>query len=171
MYNRRVAKTDARVEAYGTVDELNAALGLARSLAQDPWLHGELLATQKELITIMGELATHRDDFDRYVKDGYPIFKPELTARLDALVDRIEAEKVSFQGWATPGAVPLAAALDIARTVCRRAERRVCGLGETGELRDAVMIHYFNRLSDALWLLARRVETRLAPTGGSTETE
>jgi cob(I)alamin adenosyltransferase len=169
MYNRRVAKTDPRVEAYGTVDELNAALGLARSLAQDAWLHGELLATQKDLVTIMGELATHRDDFDRYVRDDYPLFKSALTARLDGLVAQIEAQKVSFHGWATPGANPLAASIDVARTVCRRAERRICALNEAGELRESTVILYFNRLSDVLWLFARWVETRSAASQENSE--
>ncbi len=163
MYNRRVSKTHPRVETYGTVDELNAALGMARSLAQDPWLHAELLATQQDLVAIMGELATLHDDSARYVTDGYPCLKPEMTARLDALVARIESQKVSFKGWATPGASPLSAALDVARVTCRRAERRVCALQEAGELRDAGVILFFNRLSDALWLLARWVETRIAP--------
>ena len=67
----------------------------------------------------------------------------------------IEAQKVSFKGWATPGANPASAALEVARTVCRRAERRVCELRERGEVQNMAILVYLNRLSDALWLLAR----------------
>lgn len=160
MYNRRVSKTHPRVEACGAVDELNAAIGTARAIASDDWLRGHLLTTQKELVVVMGELATQLSDYDRLVKDGFPLFKQEMTARLDQLVAEIEGQQVSFSGWATPGATPLAAALDVARTVCRRAERRVCALSEAGELRNADLVIYFNRLSDTLWLMARWAETR-----------
>ena len=160
MYNRRVAKTHPRIEACGAVDELNAALGMARSLAVDPWLNRELFTTQKELVLIMGELATELQDFDRYLKDGFEVFKPEMTTRLDGIVKDLEAQKISFQGWATPGATPLAATLDLARTACRRAERRVCALREANGLRSGEVLIHLNRLSDALWLLARWAETR-----------
>ena len=83
-----------------------------------------------------------------------------MTAKLDALVKEIEAQNVSFKGWATPGATKNSAALDLARTVCRRAERRVCALQEAGELKNAEIIIYLNRLSDLLWLFARWVETK-----------
>lgn len=158
MFNRRVSKTHPRVEAYGSVDELNTALGVARAATSDPWLQQELLATQKDLVVVMGELATRADDYARYVKDGYPVFKPEMTARLDRLVAQLEAQKISFAGWATPGANPLSAFLDVARTVCRRAERRICGLLESGELQSTDSLIYFNRLADVLWLLARWAE-------------
>ncbi|HMJ91543.1 MAG TPA: cob(I)yrinic acid a,c-diamide adenosyltransferase [Candidatus Acidoferrum sp.] len=160
MYNRRVPKTHPRIEACGAVDELNAALGMARSLARDPWLNGEIFTTQKELVLIMGELATELPDFDRYVKDGFDLFQPQMTARLDGIVKDLEAQKISFQGWATPGATPLAATLDLARTACRRAERGVCALRDANGLRNDDAIIYLNRLSDALWLLARWAETR-----------
>ena len=83
-----------------------------------------------------------------------------MTAKLEALVREIEAQKMNFKGWATPGGTMDAATLDVARTVCRRAERRVCALKETGELRNAEIIIYLNRLSDLLWLFARWVETQ-----------
>jgi len=96
----------------------------------------------------------------RYVKDGYSLVTPAMTATLEVLVREIEAQNVSAKGWATPGATPPSAALDLARTVCRRAERRVCGLKEAGELKNAEIIIYLNRLSDLLWLFARWVETK-----------
>jgi cob(I)alamin adenosyltransferase len=119
---------------------------------------------QKDLIVLMGEMGVATEDLPRYVKDGYSLVTPAMTATLDALVREIEAQNISFKGWATPGATPPSAALDLARTICRRAERRVCGLKETGELKNAEIIIYLNRLSDLLWLFARWVETK-AKTG------
>jgi cob(I)alamin adenosyltransferase len=160
MYNRRVPKTHPRVEAYGTVDELNAALGLARASSPDGLLRDHLLGIQKQLVTLMGELATEKADLPRYIKDGYELISPDAVAPLDALVYEIESAGVSFNGWATPGATLTAAFLDRARTVCRRAERCVARLQEAGETDNPDILVYLNRLSDVLWLLARREETK-----------
>jgi cob(I)alamin adenosyltransferase len=159
MYGRRVPKSHPRVEAYGAVDELNAALGLARATAEDGFIRDNLLLIQKDLVSLMGELSVLPEDLGRYVKDGYPVVTSQMTAKLDALVGNIEARNVSFKDWATPGATLNAAALDVARTVCRRAERRVCSLQEAGGLKNAEILISLNRLSDLLWLMARRVET------------
>jgi cob(I)alamin adenosyltransferase len=163
MYNRRVPKTHARVEAYGTVDELNAALGLARAAATEDFVRDNLLWIQKGLVDLMGELSVTLEDLPRYTRDGYTLVTPAMTAKLDGLVKEIEAQKVSFKGWATPGETPGSAALDLARTICRRAERRVCAMQEAGELKNPEIIIYLNRLSDLLWLFARWVETQNAP--------
>ena len=160
MYNRRVVKSHPRVEAYGSVDELNAAIGLARAQAGDAWLPSHLRAIQQDLVVLMGELATAPIDAERYVKDGYHLVTPALTARLDALVQELEAQKISYHGWATPGGTLLSAALDIARTTCRRAERRVYALSEIGEAPNPEILIFLNRLSDLLWLLARWTETQ-----------
>lgn len=160
MYNRRVSKCHPRVEAYGCVDELNAALGMARATAREKFVSENLLLIQKDLVILMGELATAVEDLPRFVKDGFSLVTPELTAKLDKLVKEIEAQKVSFKGWATPGANPHAAALDVARTVCRRAERRVCALQEANQLQNAEIIIYLNRLADLLWLFARWAEKK-----------
>ena len=159
MYGRRVPKNHPRVEAYGAVDELNAALGLARSTAAQDFVSGNLLAIQKELVTLMGELAVANEDLERYVKGGFSLVTPAMTAKLDELVKEIEAQNISFKGWATPGATQNSAALDVARTVCRRAERRVCDLQAAGELKNDEVIIFLNRLSDLLWLFARWVES------------
>jgi cob(I)alamin adenosyltransferase len=158
MYNRRVSKCHPRVEAYGAVDELNAALGLARASSAQAAQNSRLEGIQKDLVILMGELATQAEDLPRYVKDGYSVVTGDLTARLDFIVKEIEAQKVSFKGWATPGANLAAATLDVARTACRRAERRVCALQEAGQLQNGEIIVYLNRLSDALWLMARQAE-------------
>lgn len=159
MYNRRVSKCHPRVEAYGCVDELNAAIGLARSLATAGFVQERLLTVQKQLVVLMGELATAVEDLPRYVMDGFQLVEPDLTAQVDELVACIESQSVTFSGWATPGSNACSAALDVARTTCRRAERRVCQLHEDKQLRNDEIIVYLNRLSDALWLLARWVET------------
>jgi cob(I)alamin adenosyltransferase len=158
MYGRRVSKCHPRVEAYGCVDELNAALGVARASAPQPFLRDNLERIQKDLVQLMGELATAPEDLARFGKDGFRVVTPELTAALDRLVVEVESQSVSFKGWATPGATPTAAALDVARTVCRRAERRVCGIQEAGELANPEIIVFLNRLSDLLWLFARWAE-------------
>ena len=159
MYKRRVPKTHPRVEAYGTMDELNTALGMARAMTDEAWASGELLQVQKQLVTVMGELATAAEDRERYARDGYALVTPEMTAHLDALVKHLESQKISFKGWATPGATRASAALDVARTTCRRAERRVCALPECGDVVNAEIVIYLNRLSDVLWLMARWEET------------
>jgi cob(I)alamin adenosyltransferase len=162
MYGRRVSKCHPRVEAYGCVDELNTALGLARATADQAFIRDNLLVIQRDLVTLMGELATAVEDLPRYVKDGYTLVTSQLTHKLDALVREIEVQSVSFKGWATPGACLNSAALDGARTVCRRAERRVCALQEADQLQNSEIIIYLNRLADLLWLLARWVETKSA---------
>lgn len=160
MYNRRVPKTHPRLEAYGTVDELNAALGVARASSGDEYVTAKLLHIQKNLVDLMGELATERADLERYAKDGYTIVGAEFSAVLEGWIGEIEAQKVSFKHWATPGATIESATLDMARTVTRRAERRVEGLLEAGEIENRSIQIYLNRASDLLWLLARWVETK-----------
>jgi cob(I)alamin adenosyltransferase len=159
MYGRRVPKTDARVDAYGCVDELNAALGLARVTASHPFLTEQIYAAQKELIIVMGELATSPEDLDRYLKDGFQLTASAMVDRLTAVVDDLEKNKLGhFKGWAVPGNSLNGAALDLARTVCRRAERRVATLMTDAEKFNVEILRYLNRLSDLCWLLARYAE-------------
>jgi cob(I)alamin adenosyltransferase len=159
MYNRRVSKCHPRVEAYGCVDELNAALGLARAGGSSSLVRDHLLSVQRDLVILMGELATAVEDLPRFVKDGFRLVTSELTRKLESIARGLEAQNLKCEGWATPGATPSAAALDMARTVCRRAERRVCALQEAGQLQNDEIITYLNRLADVLWLLARSEET------------
>jgi cob(I)alamin adenosyltransferase len=160
MYGRRVPKNHPRVEACGTLDELNSALGLARATATEKFIGENLFWIQKSLVDVMGEVGVLTEDLPRYAKDGYALVTPELTAKLDALVKEIEAQNISFKGWATPGATQNSAALDLARSVCRRAERRVFDLQSAGDLKNAEILIFLNRLSDLLWLFARWVETK-----------
>ena len=160
MYGRRVSKNHPRVVAYGTVDELNAALGLVRASAGQPRVTTAILAIQKQLVVLMGELAVAPEDRERYAQGGYEFVQPALVEALTALVDDLEkTERISYDGWATPGATPASAALDLARTTCRRAERHVIALRETGAEVNPEIIRYLNRLSDLCWLWARWIET------------
>lgn len=170
MYNRRVSKCHPRVEAYGAVDELNAAIGLARASARHEFIRERLAPIQRELVILMGELATAVEDLPRYVKDGFNLVEPAMTTKLDALVAEVEAHKLDYHGWAMPGDTTDAAALDLARTTCRRAERRVCGLHEAGQLKNPEIIVFLNRLADLLWLMARYAETH-APPSSQARTE
>ena len=168
MYNRRVPKTSERVDAYGFVDELNSALGIVRSQDNDAFLTGTIEAIQDQLVILMGELATDPSDRERFVSDGFKVVDKAFLEPIDQLVVSLEARQLSFKGWAKPGDNPVSAALDMARCVCRRSERQVCLLVEKGEEPNLEIQRYLNRLSDALWLCARWVETgRPAASDGS----
>ncbi len=159
MYGRRVSKNDPRVDVYGAVDELNAALGLARSLVKENFVSDQVLAVQKDLIIVMGELATLSQDLERYVKDGFKLTTTAMVDRIGAVIVDLEKDKSLYpKDWVIPGANPGSAALDLARTVCRRAERRVATSMAETEKFNAEILRYLNRLSDLCWLLARYAE-------------
>ncbi len=163
MYGRRVPKTDARVDAYGCVDELNSALGLARASASDAFLAEQILAVQKELVVVMGELATSPDDLARYLKDGFQLTTSAMTDRLTTAVDDLEKNKLGkFKDWSVPGQNMPSATLELSRVVCRRAERRIAALMTADPKFNREILRYLNRLSDLCWLLARYAEA--APT-------
>jgi cob(I)alamin adenosyltransferase len=164
MYGRRVSKADPRVDAYGCLDELNATLGLARVTAANDFIAGEIFAAQKELIVVMGELATAREDLPRYVKDGYQLTTSAMVDRLTSVIDELEKDKLlHFKGWAVPGSTLVSAALDIARTTCRRAERRVAEVASASADANGEVLRYLNRLSDLCWLLGRYAEKLQQP--------
>lgn len=161
MYGNRVPKSSGRVEAYGTVDELNAALGLVRATAGEKLVQDVVLSVQKELVVLMGELAVADEDRERYLKDGYGVVTPAMVDRLTDVVNDLEKNyHVDFKHWATPGYNLSSAALDVARTTCRRAERRVVAVCDGPEYVNPESIRYLNRLSDVLWLFARYIETK-----------
>lgn len=159
MYGRRVPKTDHRVDAYGCVDEFNSALGLARAAANDKWIADQILLAQKELITVMGELATAPEDLRRYQKDGFKVTTAEMVDRITAIIDELEKDaSLHPKDWVIPGASIASAALDLARTTCRRAERRVATVIAGDKTFNGEILRYLNRLSDLCWLLARKTE-------------
>lgn len=168
MYGRRVSKTDHRVDAYGCVDELNAALGLARALCRDPFVIEQILAAQKDLIVVMGELATAREDIERFVKDGFHLTTPVLAERITDAIFELEKDKSLYpKDWVIPGGDPASAALDLARTIGRRAERRVSVLNKERPDFNAEILRYLNRLSDLCWILARYLEKKTRDLEGA----
>ncbi len=157
MYGRQVTKAHPRLEACGCVDELNAAIGLARAITQHEFVRSTLLGIQADLVILMGELATAVEDLPRYIQDGFSPVTPEMTAKLEAVISELEQAELP-KGWAMPGETPDSASLDLARTICRRAERRAVVLAEATQLKNPEIIAYLNRLSELLWKLARWVE-------------
>ena len=151
LSKQRVFKDDARVEAYGTVDEVNSAMGLAKSLIKPSWAIDILHQIQLELISLNADLAT-----DSLSVVDYRITQEHVTG-LESLIDSLEQRRIPQRGFVTPGASSASAALDLARTIVRRAERCVVRLKRTGEVTVPVSL-YLNRLSDLLFVLARYVE-------------
>jgi cob(I)alamin adenosyltransferase len=159
MYGRRLSKADSRVDAYGCVDELTAALGLARSLSKDQFISDEIFAAQKDLIVVMGELATASGDRHRYVKDGFHLTTAEMVDRITAVIFNVEKDKSLYpKDWVIPGGTTLSAALDFARTSCRRAERHIAAFSAAQKDFNPEILCYLNRLSDLCWVLARYAE-------------
>lgn len=152
----RVSKADVRVEAYGTVDELGAALGFARSICEDGEVRELAKSIQKELFTVAGAIAS--PEGGRESKTTY--VTPEMVEALTSHVNRIEATEGILSDWSLPGEHAAAAAFDLARTICRRAERCVVRLAETGVEVNEQVVPYLNRLSDLIWLMGRLLELR-----------
>jgi cob(I)alamin adenosyltransferase len=147
----RVKKASLRVEAYGTVDELNATLGLARATKLDPDSEAILARAQVDLFTLGAELACVPGKEEKL---NMPLLAAEDAERLEKAIDHAEAFVPPLKYFVLPGGSAQAAALHLARTVCRRAERSVLALDD-GEPRAELVI-YLNRLSDLLFVLARR---------------
>jgi cob(I)alamin adenosyltransferase len=149
----RVSKGSLRVETYGTIDELNSSLGFARSICEDADVAAFTKTVQQELFRIGSSLAT-------------PIESPKpqiaidaaLVDRLTAEVHRLEAIEGMLADWSIPGEHRAAAAFDVARTICRRGERMLVRLQESGETVQPAILAYVNRLSDLLWLFGRKLE-------------
>ena len=164
LFNRRVPKSDLRIECNGSVDELNASLGLARAMLSgtkgDPFITGPITAIQKELIDLMGQIAVSSEDRERHAASGFAAVSAGMVDALTAIIDDLEKNhKISFHRWATPGDTVASAALDVARTVCRRAERNIVALFESDPALNPEILRYLNRLSDLCWLWARWMET------------
>ena len=161
----RVPKDHRRVEAYGDVDELNAALGLARAIELMPRVDEVLVPIQRDLFAIGALLATP-DPVKMREQLAKAQLDEERVAQLEAAIDAGEAELEPLRAFILPGGTPKAAALHVARTVCRRAERRVVTLAHDVEIPELAVM-YLNRLSDLLFVLAR-VANRRAGAGEVT---
>ena len=146
----RVAKSDPRVEAYGSVDDLNASLGVARSLDAGAWVTTELGAIQARLFSLGAELAATAPaslaNLERITDAD--------VGMLEQAIDRLDADLAPLRNFILPAGHVLAAQLHLARTVCRRAERRLVALAETSAV-EPRLVRYLNRLADLLFVMAR----------------
>ncbi len=150
-----ISKADTRVEAYGAIDELNTAIGLARTRCTDAEVNGEIRAIQRELFIVGSAVSTRPE-----AKKPIPEITKEMVHRLDALVERWEAEPNILRDWSIPGEFAGSAGFDVARAICRRAERANVRYVTAGGAIQPTVLEYLNRLSDVLWLAARVVEAR-----------
>jgi cob(I)alamin adenosyltransferase len=144
------------------VDELNAALGMARAFSEDEEIAREIHRIQRELVIVMGELAVDDADRERYAEKGRTFVGGEMVDRLTGLIRGIEKnDKIRYEGWVMPGGSRFSACVDLARTTCRRAEREVVALFDGGAVVTSDLRVYLNRLSDLCWIWGRLVESRL----------
>ena len=151
----RVSKADRRVDAYGEIDELNAWLGIVRASDLDPDIDGALLDIQRDLFALGAQLADPSEKLGANVTKA--VVGDDEVARMEQLIDRLETELPPLRNFILAGGSPAGAALHLARTVCRRAERRIVGLQPAV---DTVLVRYLNRLSDLLFVVARVVNHR-----------
>jgi cob(I)alamin adenosyltransferase len=160
----RVSKASVRVETYGTIDELNSSMGFARSICEDAEIAALTKSIQQELFAIGSSLATPPDSPKPQIT-----IDPKLVDRLTAEVHRIEAIEGILADWSIPGEHRAAAAYDVSRTICRRAERGLVRLQESGDIVQPSILAYVNRLSDLLWLIGRKLEHDAGVSGSLRE--
>ena len=156
--NSRVSKADPRVDAYGEVDELNACLGAARAAGVDADIGGVLESIQRQLFAVGARLADPASRIAERVTKA--AVGDEQVQGLEGTIDRLETELPPLRRFILPGGTAAGSLLHLARTICRRAERRVVGLG--GDAVEPGIVVYLNRLSDALFVIARAVNHRAA---------
>jgi cob(I)alamin adenosyltransferase len=149
----RVSKGSLRVETYGAIDELNASLGFARAMCEDAEIAPLTKSIQRELFQISASLATPLESPKPQIA-----IDPAIVDRLTGEVHRLEAIDGMLADWAIPGDHLVASAFEVARTICRRAERSLVRLQESGASVQPAILAYLNRLSDLLWLFSRKLE-------------
>jgi len=149
----RISKADLRVESYGSIDELNTVLGFARSICQNKEIAGWTEEIQRTLFRVGSALATPPES-----KKQPPVISAEDVDMLTNLVNKIEATEGLLSDWSLPGAHTESAAFEVARAVCRRAERAAVRFVENGGIVQPTILPYLNRLSDVIWLLGRLIE-------------
>ena len=159
LYGDRVSKSDARCEAYGTIDEAVSMVGLARQFCQ-PKVKEIILSVQQELFIIGAELATPAEHYSKLVASG-DVITQEMVQRLENMIDEFEAKIRMPTAFIIPGRAGTgSAALDVARAVIRRAERRIVSLKQSGIAVNEEILKYINRLADLLFTLARYQEAQ-----------
>ena len=157
LYGGRISKASLRVEAYGKIDEVVSALGLARNFAQKDKTRQIILKVQKELFTLGAELATDSASYDKFAATSTPVTEAMVDA-LEAQIDELESMFEMPKAFIIPGENMASASLDLARSMTRTAERRAISLGQNGELQNRFVHTYLNRLADLLFTLARYEE-------------
>jgi len=159
----RVSKASERVETYGTIDELISSMGFARSICEDADIAALTKSIQQDLFKIGSSLATPAESPKPQIQ-----IEPSLVDRLTTEVHRIEAIDGILADWSIPGEHRAAAAFDVARTICRRAERALVRLQDSVAVQPAILA-YINRLSDLLWLFGRKLEHDAGVSGSLRE--
>ena len=155
LYGGRAWKNEPRIEAIGTLDELNVEIGAVKlfaKIAGDEVLKARMMMIQDCLVALMGEVACTPDNRERYLLSGLAHLTEMDMERLDDTAQSVEGDLPPLKGWAMPGSNPLSLALDRARVAARRAERALATIG------SPLILKWINRLSDLLWLLARKAE-------------
>jgi len=154
LYGGRVSKANERTEAYGAIDETVSALGLAKALSPLEYVRTHIDRLQRELFTVGAELATDPLEREKLIKH-FTVITPEMTAALEHAIDGLTAEVKLPPEFIIPGGSPASAAIDVARTALRRAERRAVALSDASLLDSPELLRYLNRASDFLFMLAR----------------
>ena len=163
LHGGRVSKAAAATEAYGTVDEAVAILGLSRALSGDPDLGEQVLRIQRDLFVVGADLAANPAERAK-LAPGSSLVTDDMVARLERWIDELVLANPLPTAFVVPGANPISASLDVARSVVRRAERGVVALRETGNEINEAVLRYLNRLSDLLFVLARVQAEGLEPS-------
>ena len=158
----RVSKADLRTDAYGTTDEAVSALGLARAAIGEGALSELIVRLQRELFVVGAELATHVEKRQK-LTDGVTRVTAEMTTALELEIDALEAKQAMPVEFVIPGESMAGAALDLARTSVRRAERRAVALTNEGGLPESQVVPYLNRLADLLFVMARAADGGFRP--------
>jgi cob(I)alamin adenosyltransferase len=164
FHGGRVGKDSSGPEAYGTVDEAVSALGVVRAMAE-PDVARATLEVQRNLFVVAAELATDPDRWD-LLEPGVSSVDSSMIDRLEERIDQIDSEVGMPTEFIVPGGDATAAAIDVARTIVRRAERRA--VGHLADTSDSLVVPYLNRLADYLYMIARAVEREWTPTRGET---
>ncbi len=160
LYGGRVSKSDPRCEAYGAVDEAVSALGLARALVKTDKLKGMIWGIQTDLFTVGAELATDLNYHETF-KKHFSVITPDMIEQIEQMIDELTEEITLPRAFIIPGASQASAAMDIARSVLRRAERRTVDLNNLGLLANLEVLRYLNRLADLVFTMARYEDRNL----------
>jgi cob(I)alamin adenosyltransferase len=160
LYGGRVSKNDPHTEAYGITDEAVSTMGLARALSKDARVKDILRELQRELFTVAAELATEPERYDLFKRHFKPV-TPEMVTSMEETIDKLEESVEMPKVFILPGGSPASAAIDMARSMIRTAERRVVALKEQDKLTNLDILRYMNRLGDLLFVLARYEDREL----------